>query len=192
LDSLYNRLARPALPVANPGTGNGRAARRLALSERTTSARKVARHLGVSHTAIQKAERIGRITREPDGTWDLARVRRDMAATAPPGRSPLALPGEAMPLGRLMLARLALKVEAQRIALDRAKGRLMDISAADHRLDAIAGAMRDAVLNWPARVAGTIAAEVRADPHLVQTLLQEHMQALLSDVAARLDGQATA
>jgi hypothetical protein len=56
----------------------------------------------------------------------------------------------------------------------------------------MAAAMRDAVLNWPARVAGTIAAEIHADPHLVQTLLQEHMHALLSDVAARLDGQPTA
>jgi hypothetical protein len=122
------------------------------MSERTTSGREVARQLGFSHTAIQKAEIIGRITREPDGAWDIPRVRRDMAATALPGRSPLALPSDATPLGRLMLARLALKVEAQRIALDRAKGRLMDIGPADQRLDAIAGAMRDPVLNWPARV----------------------------------------
>jgi len=122
----------------------------------------------------------------------IPRVRRDMAATALPGRSPLALPSDATPLGRLMLARLALKVEAQRIALDRTKGRLMDVSVADQHLVAIAGAMRDAVLNWPARVAGTIAAEIHADPHLVQTLLQEQMHALLSDVAARLDGQPAA
>ena len=162
------------------------------MSERITSGREVARQLGVSHTAIQKAERIGRITREPDGAWDIPRVRRDMAATALPGRSPLALPSDATPLGRLMLARLALKVEAQRIALDRAKGRLMDIGAADQRLDAVAGAMRDAVLNWPARVAGTIAAEIHADPHLVQTLLQGHMHALLSNVAAQLDDQPAA
>jgi hypothetical protein len=78
-------------------------------------------------------------------------------------------------------------VEGQRLALDRAKGKLMDSSTADARIDAIAGAMRDAVLNWPACVAGTIAADIRADPHLVQTLLQEHMHTLLADVAARLD-----
>ena len=38
-----------------------------------------------------------------------------------------------------------------------------------------------------ARGDGTIAADIRADPHLVQTLLQEHMHALLADVAAQLD-----
>lgn len=42
------------------------------------------------------------------------------------------------------------------------------------------------------RIAGTIAAEIHADPHLVQTLLQEHMHALLSDVAGRLDGDPAA
>jgi hypothetical protein len=157
------------------------------MPERTTSAREVARRLGVSHTAIQKAERVGRILREPDGSWDVDRVRRDMAETARPGRSPLAPPMEATALGRLTIARLALRVEAQRLALDRSKGRLVDVAAANARIDDIAGSMRDAVLNWPARVAGQIAAEIGSDPHLVQTVLQERISALLLEVADRLD-----
>lgn len=160
------------------------------MPERTTSAREVARRLGVSHTAIQKAERVGRITREPDGSWDIDRVRRDMAETARPGRSPLAPPMEATALGRLTIARLALRVEAQRLALDRSKGRLIDIAMADARIDEIAGAMRDAVLNWPARVSGQIAAQIGAEPHLIQTLLQEHVAVLLNDMADRFQRQA--
>ena len=160
------------------------------MPECISSAREVARRLGVSHTAIQKAERVGRITREPDGSWDIDRVRRDMAETARPGRSPLAPPMEATALGRLTIARLALRVEAQRLALDRSKGRLMDIAAADARIDEIAGAMRDAVLNWPARVSGQIAAQIGAEPHLVQTLLQEHVAVLLNDMADRFEGRA--
>ncbi len=160
------------------------------MPERTTSAREVARRLGVSHTAIQKAERVGRITREPDGSWDIDRVRRDMAETARPGRSPLAPPMEATALGRLTIARLALRVEAQRLALDRSKGRLIDIAAADTRIDEIAGAMRDAVLNWPARVSGQIAAQIGGEPHLIQTLLQEHVAVLLNDLADRFEGLA--
>ncbi len=157
------------------------------MPERITSAREVARRLGLSHTAIQKAEQVGRIRCETDGSWDLDRIRRDLAASAVPGRSPLATPGDDTPLGRLTLVRLALGVEAQRLVMDEKKGRLMDIAAANHRIDECAAGMRDAVLNWPARVSGQIAAEIGRDPHLVQTILQEQMNALLLEVADRLD-----
>ena len=103
----------------------------------------------------------------------------------------MAVSGDATPLGRLTLARLALGVEAQRLAMDEKKGRLMDLAAANHRVDEVAAGMRDAVLNWPARVAGQIAAEIGRDPHLVQTILQEQMNALLLEVADRLDSPAS-
>ena len=157
------------------------------MPEHITSARDVARRLGLSHTAIQKAELVGRISREADGSWDVERVRRDLIASAVPGRSPLATPGDATPLGRLTLARLALGVEAQRLAVDEKKGLLMDVASANHRIDEFAASMRDAVLNWPARVSGQIAAEIGRDPHLVQIILQEQMNGLLLDVAQRLD-----
>ena len=159
----------------------------MTLPERITSAREVARRLGLSHTAIQKAEQVGRIRREADGSWDVERVRHDMIASAVPGRSPLATPGDDTPLGRLTLARLALDVEAQRLAIDETKGRLMDITAANHRIDELAAGMRDAVLNWPARVSGQIAAEIGVDPHLLQTILQGHINDLLTEAADRFD-----
>jgi cytochrome bd-type quinol oxidase subunit 1 len=62
----------------------------------------------------------------------------------------------------------------------------MDIAASNHRIDEFAAGMRDAVLNWPARVAGQIAAEIGRDPLLVQTILQEQMNTLLLEVADRL------
>ena len=157
------------------------------MQERITSAREVARRLCLSHTAIQKAEQVGRIRREADGSWDLDRVRRDMIASAVPGRSPLATPGDDTPQRRLTLARLALEVEAQRLAIDETKGRLMDVAAANHRIDEVAAGMRDAVLNWPARVSGQIAVAIGCDPHLVQTILQKQLNKLLPEVADRLD-----
>ena len=63
----------------------------------------------------------------------------------------------------------------------------MDVAAANHRIDEVAAGMRDAVLNWPARVSGQIAAEIGRDPHLVQTILQGQMNELLMEVADRLD-----
>ena len=46
--------------------------------------REIARQLGVSHTSLQKAERCGRIAREPDGSWDMDKVRAGLAARAAP------------------------------------------------------------------------------------------------------------
>ena len=159
------------------------------MPELTPSTREAARRLGVSDTAIHKAERAGRIAREPDGQWDIDKTRRRLLETADPERSPLAGGGAAdgTPFARLKVAQLALKVEAQRLALDETKRRLLDVAEANAAIDEIAGAMRDTLLNWPARVSGLIAAELGVDPHLLQTILQSHITDLLTEAADRFD-----
>ena len=160
----------------------------------TPSTREAARRIGVTETALRKAATKGRIEREPDGQWDVEKTRRRMVETADPARSPLAgggaggaMSGDATPYARLKVAQLALKVEAQRMALDEDKGRLLDAQTANAAIDEIAGAMRDALLNWPARVSGLIAADLGANPHLVQTVLQQHITDLLTEAANRFD-----
>jgi hypothetical protein len=159
------------------------------MPELTPSTREAARRIGVTETALRKAEQSSRIAREPDGTWDIDKTRRRMVETADPIRSPLAsgAGAEGTPFARLKVAQLALKVEAQRLALDADKRRLLDVAAANTAIDEIAGAMRDALLNWPARVAGLIAAEISVDPHLLQTILQSHITDLLTEAADRFD-----
>ena len=73
--------------------------------------REAARRLGVSDTAMHKAERAGRIAREPDGQWDIDRTRRRLTETADPARSPLASStgAEGTPFARLKVAQLALR-----------------------------------------------------------------------------------
>ena len=162
------------------------------MPELTSSTREAARRLGVSDTAIHKAERAGRIAREPDGSWDIDKTRRRLVETADPVRSPLATGGggggsEGTPFARLKVAQLALKVEAQRLSLDETKRRLLDVTEANAALDEIGSTMRDALLNWPARVSGLIAAEISVDPHLLQTILQSHINDLLTEAADRFD-----
>ena len=41
----------------------------------TTSNRELARQIGVSETAVRRAEKAGRIRREADGSWDPAKVK---------------------------------------------------------------------------------------------------------------------
>ena len=47
---------------------------------RTSSNRGLARQLGVSETAVRRAEKAGRIRREADGAWDLAKVKAAWAS----------------------------------------------------------------------------------------------------------------
>jgi hypothetical protein len=53
---------------------------------RVASQREVARRLGVSHTALQKAQRAGRIAPEPNGAWDVEKVRARLAESSDPMR----------------------------------------------------------------------------------------------------------
>jgi hypothetical protein len=161
------------------------------MPELTPSTREAARRIGITDTALRKAESTGRIGREPDGQWDVDKTRRRLVETADPARSPLAVSNAAgsgdTPYARLKVAQLALKVEAQRLALDENKRRLLDVAEANATIDEIAGTMRDALLNWPARISGIIAAELGVDPHLLQTILQQHINDLLSEAADRFD-----
>ena len=118
---------------------------------------------------------------------------RPHADLAQEGRGALDLAGdEGLELGlrhrvRMKVAQLALKVEAQRLSLDETKRRLLDVTEANAALDEIGSTMRDALLNWPARVSGLIAAEISVDPHLLQTVLQSHINDLLTEAADRFD-----
>jgi hypothetical protein len=53
---------------------------------RVTSNRKLARQLGVSETAVRRAEKAGRIKREADGCWDLAKVPAAWAGNTDPAQ----------------------------------------------------------------------------------------------------------
>ena len=64
---------------------------------RTTSNRELARQIGVSETAVRRAEKAGRIRREADGSWDLAKVKAAWASNTDPSqqRRPPEAPGQA-------------------------------------------------------------------------------------------------
>jgi hypothetical protein len=174
---------------------------------RTSSNRELARQIGVSETAVRRAEKAGRIRREPDGAWDLARVkalwarntdraqqRRQHGAMKPVPeaavgavRETLREHGEPIVAGAMtfMQARTAnevLKAQERRVRLQRMKGELVDRAKAVAQVFRLARDERDAWVNWPARVTAMMAAELGLEQHQLHTVLErqvrEHLNAL--------------
>jgi hypothetical protein len=175
---------------------------------RTSSNRALARHIGVSETAVRRAEKAGRIRREPDGAWDLVRVqaawssntdraqqRRQHGAMKPVPeaavgavRDTLREHGEPVSAGGMtfMQARTAnevLKAQERRVRLQRMKGELVDRAKAVAQVFRLARDERDAWVNWPARVAAMMAAELEVDQHQLHTVLERHVRVHLNELA---------
>jgi hypothetical protein len=175
---------------------------------RTSSNRELARQIGVSETAVRRAEKAGRIRREPDGAWDLAQVqaawssntdraqqRRQHGAMKPVPEAAVAAVretmrehGEPIAAGAMtfMQARTAnevLKAQERRVRLQRLKGELVDRAKAVAQVFRLARDERDAWINWPARVAAVMAAELEVDQHRLHTALERQVREHLSELA---------
>jgi hypothetical protein len=181
-----------------------------------TSNRELARQIGVSETAVRRAEKAGRIGREADGSWDLAKVQAawagntDQAQQRPTRsrgstggrramkpvpeaavgavRDTLRESGESVSAGGMtfMQARTAnevLKAQERRVRLQRMKGQLVDRAKAVAQVFRLAREERDAWVNWPARVAAMMAAELEVDTHKLHTVLERHVREHLAELA---------
>jgi hypothetical protein len=181
-----------------------------------TSNRELARQLGVSETAVRRAEKAGRIRREADGSWDPAKVKvawsdnTDQAQQRPARsgrrtgrrrslkpvpeaalgavRDTLREHGEPIAAGAMtfMQARTAnevLKAQERRLRLQQMKGELVDRAKAVAQVFRLARDERDAWVNWPARVAAMIAAEIEVDVHELHTVLERHVRDHLAELA---------
>ena len=181
-----------------------------------TSNRELARQLGVSETAVRRAEKAGRIRREADGAWDPARVKAawasntDLAQRRPARssrstsnrralkpvpeaavgavRETLREHGEPISAGGMtfMQARTAnevLKAQERRLRLQQMKGELVDRAKAVAQVFRLARDERDAWVNWPARVAAVIAAELEVDAHKLHTVLERQVREHLNELA---------
>src|ERR687892_2668469 len=181
-----------------------------------TSNRELARQLGISETAVRRAEKAGRIRREAHGAWDPARVKAawasntDLAQQRPARRSrstsnrralkpvpeaavgavreTLREHGEPISAGGMtfMQARTAnevLKAQERRLRLQQMKRELVDRAKAVAQVFRLAREERDAWVNWPARVAALIAAELEVNPHRLHTVLERHVREHLDELA---------
>ncbi|MFO0992571.1 MAG: elements of external origin [Hyphomicrobiales bacterium] len=170
------------------------------------SLRAYARQRGVSHVAVLKAVKAGRIALEADGSVDPANAdaawarQSDPVRTAakPKGLKPVAeavvssvretLKEQGLPAGgniTFVQARTAheiAKAHLARLRLQRMKGELVDRAKAQGLVFRLAREERDAWVNWPARVAALMAAELGVEAHPMQKLLETHVRAHLAEL----------
>ena len=195
------------------------------------SRRQYASHRGVSHTAVAKAIKTGRISLDADGSIDPERADAQWAAQTDPSkqRGPNATAlgvstaantaaaqealGDRKPVPRAALdsvndtlrdadadpvpgggggevsflrARMAnevLKAQTAKVKLAKMKDELVDRPRAMAMVFDLARRERDAWLNWPPRVAANMAAELGADPHLVEQVLDKFLREHLAELA---------
>ena len=81
-----------------------------------------------------------------------------------------------------------LKSQERRLKLQKMKGELVDRARAEALVFRLARETRDAWVNWPARAAALIAAELGLDPAAMQKVLEAHVRAHLDELTeVRLD-----
>lgn len=171
------------------------------------SIRAYARHRGVSHVAVLRAVKQGRVPLEADGTVDPAKADSSWERSSDPARRKSS-PEKLRPVGQAAVgsvretlkeqglpasgnvtfvqARTAheiAKAHLARLRLQERRGELIDRSKASALVFRLAREERDAWINWPARVAALMAAELGVEAHPMQKVLETHVRAQLAELA---------
>jgi len=186
------------------------------MSERANAA-----HAGLSRGAIQKAKTAGRLVLFDDGSIDAAASDKKRAATTDPSKQRDTAKAKLKPVPDAALSAVGetlreqglsapatggnttflqaktanevLKAQERRLKLQKMKGELVDAARATALVFRLAREERDAWINWPARAAALMAAElstalsdagqdVTLETSLMQKILEAHVRAQLSEL----------
>lgn len=167
------------------------------------SEREYAARVGLSRGGVQKAKAAGRLVLCPDGSidpeksdarrqtsTDPAKQRETMkpvpdAALASVGETlrENGLPGGGTTFLQARTANEVLKAQERRLRLQKLKGEMIDRSRVTATVFRLAREERDAWVNWPARAAALMAAELGVDVAAMQNVLEQHVRLHLSELA---------
>lgn len=92
-------------------------------------------------------------------------------------------PGGEVSFLRARLANEVIKAQLAKVRLGKARGELVDRARAAAMVFDLARRERDAWIGWPARVASNMAAELGADPHRMEEVLDRYLREHLGELA---------
>lgn len=176
------------------------------------SERHYAAHVGLSRGAIQKAKLAGRLVLFADGSINAPASDARRAATTDPAKQRLrptgaklkpvpdtalsavgdtlresGLPPPVTGGGTTFLqaktANEVLKAQERRLKLQKLKNDLVDRARATALVFRLAREERESWVNWPARIAAVIAADLGVEAHAMQKILETHVRAHLTELA---------
>jgi len=185
------------------------------------SERAYANHAGLSRGAIQKAKVAGRLVLHGDSSINAAASDKKRVATTDPSKQRRTAKAKLKPVPNAALSAVGdtlreqgmsapatgtsttflqaktanevLKTQERRLKLQKMKGELVDKACATALVFRLAREERDAWINWPARAAALMAAELSAalseagqdvtlETSLMQNILEAHVRAQLVDL----------
>jgi len=175
------------------------------------SERQYAARVGLSRGAIQKAKAADRLVLFSDGSINAEASDSRRAETTDPSKTrtapapklkpvpeaAVASVGETLreqglaapPVGsgttflQAKTANEVLKAQERRLRLQKLKGELIDRARALSLVFRLARQERDVWVNWPARAAALMAADLGVEPAMMQKVLENHVRAQLDDLA---------
>jgi hypothetical protein len=156
------------------------------------SLRAFARTRGVTHQAVRKAIARGRLVPLADGTIDPETAERTWPRGAPSERHdvPPGAPGsggapfDPLALDRARAVKTTIEAQRARLELERRRGALIDRDRATFKCFAFARMLRDAWMNWPARVGPQLAARFEVDAGAMTVVLEAYVREHLTELAS--------
>jgi hypothetical protein len=155
------------------------------------SARAAAKTLGITHPALIKAARTGRVTPEADGSYDVDKVRRELAQNSNAlkrrhTKAPVREHNQGVrTLAEAERQRAWLRVQKDELELARKRGELIEVYEVKKAAFAKARLVRDRLMTLPSRVSTLFAAET--DPQKIHQALEDEIRKALVELAGAED-----
>lgn len=163
----------------------------------SVSIRQYAKHRGISDTAVHKAIKQGRISKEPDGRIDIAKADKAWEEnTLPPQPKRVSAAHNRLPTdqtsqslgGRSYVeaktANEIIKAQTNKLRFKQLTGELIDKEKVCKLVFQLSRAERDAWQSWPSRIASQMAAKLNVEAHTLQLTLEQYIHEHLLELGS--------